>query len=74
DVVRETFRDWVDVIVEGLEATGVAAGLARPIAIATLAGMEGALILCRAEGSVEPLEAVATQLFRLLPGVTSEPA
>jgi hypothetical protein len=29
--------------------------------------MEGALILCRAEGSVEPLEAAAGELMRLLP-------
>ncbi len=29
--------------------------------------MEGALILCRAEGSSAPLETVATELKRLLP-------
>jgi hypothetical protein len=29
--------------------------------------MEGALILCRAEGNVEPLDAVAEELLRLLP-------
>ena len=30
--------------------------------------MEGALILCRAEGMSEPLETVAAELVRLLPG------
>jgi hypothetical protein len=29
--------------------------------------MEGALILCRAEGDVTPLDAVAAELQRLLP-------
>jgi hypothetical protein len=34
--------------------------------MATVAGMEGSLILCRAEGGTGPLEAVATELKRLL--------
>jgi len=29
--------------------------------------MEGALILCRAEGNVGPLEMIAAELLRLLP-------
>jgi hypothetical protein len=32
--------------------------------------MEGALILCRAEGDSGPLEAVAEELMRLLPADT----
>jgi TetR/AcrR family transcriptional repressor of lmrAB and yxaGH operons len=66
DVVRETFRAWVALLAEQLEATGVAQDRAMPIAQATLAGMEGALILCRAEGGVAPLDAVASELLRLL--------
>lgn len=38
-----------------------------PIAVATLAGMEGALFLCRAEGHSGPLETVAAELMRSLP-------
>jgi hypothetical protein len=34
--------------------------------MATVAGMEGALILCRAEGNVKPLDTVAEELLRLL--------
>src|SRR6266850_1231469 len=56
DVVRSTFRSWVAVLTEQLEAVGVPAARARPIALATLAGMEGALILCRAEGNAKPLD------------------
>jgi TetR/AcrR family transcriptional regulator, lmrAB and yxaGH operons repressor len=67
DVVRATFRSWAGVLAEELEAAGVPSQRAKPIAMATLAGMEGALILCRAEGNVKPLDAVAEELMRLLP-------
>ena len=67
DVVRATFRSWVDLLAEQLEAIGVPAHRTKPIALATVAGMEGALILCRAEGDSGPLETVAAELMRLLP-------
>jgi AcrR family transcriptional regulator len=71
DIVRSTFRSWVKLLAEQLAAVGVPAGRAAPIAVATLAGMEGALILCRAEGNAKPLETVAEELMRLLPPETS---
>jgi AcrR family transcriptional regulator len=71
DVVRATFRAWVDLLAEQLEAAGVPSHRAAPIAVAALAGMEGALILCRAEGNSKPLETVATELIRLLPPETA---
>jgi TetR/AcrR family transcriptional regulator, lmrAB and yxaGH operons repressor len=67
DVVRATFRSWEAALAEQLEAVGVPTQRSKPIAIATVAGMEGALILCRAEGDVKPLDAVAEELMRLLP-------
>jgi TetR/AcrR family transcriptional repressor of lmrAB and yxaGH operons len=69
-VVRDTFRSWIALLASQLEAVGIAADQATAIAQTTLAGMEGALILCRAEGDVQPLETVATQLMRLLPPAT----
>jgi AcrR family transcriptional regulator len=69
-VVRDTFRSWVDLLASQLEAVGITGGQSRAIAQATLAGMEGALILCRAEGDVQPLETVAAQLMHLLPPAT----
>jgi TetR/AcrR family transcriptional regulator, lmrAB and yxaGH operons repressor len=66
-LVHSTFRAWVDALAEQLAATGVPAKQARAIATTTLAAMEGALILCRAEASVGPLDAVAAELRRLLP-------
>lgn len=66
-VVRATFRSWIALLAEQLEATGIPASRAMPIALATVAGMEGALILCRAEGGIGPLDLVAEELHRLLP-------
>jgi TetR/AcrR family transcriptional repressor of lmrAB and yxaGH operons len=65
-LVRDTFRTWVDLIAEQLQAAGVPKRRARPVAVAAVAGMEGALILCRAEGGSAPLETVAAELRRLL--------
>src|SRR5882672_5290490 len=48
DLVRSTFRSWVKLLAEQLEAVGVPSDRAAPIALAALAGMEGALILSRA--------------------------
>jgi AcrR family transcriptional regulator len=67
EVVRATFRSWLELLTEQLQAVGVSPRRASAIATATVAGMEGALILCRAEGSSAPLETVATELKRLLP-------
>jgi TetR/AcrR family transcriptional regulator, lmrAB and yxaGH operons repressor len=67
DAVRTAFRSWTALLAERLEAAGVPASRAATIAVAALAGMEGALILCRAEGGTGPLEAVAGELMRLLP-------
>jgi len=66
ELVRVIFRSWIDVLAQQLEATGIPATRARAIALVALAGMEGALILCRAEGGAEPLETVAGELMRLL--------
>ena len=71
DAVRSTFQSWVDLLAEQLEGTGVSRSRAAAIALATLAGMEGALILCRAEGNGGPLETVAAELMRLLPPETT---
>ena len=79
-VVRAAFRSWIDLLTEQLQAVGVPADRAPAIALAALAGMEGALILCRAEGHAGPLETTAAELYRLLPpdptaeGVRSVPS
>jgi AcrR family transcriptional regulator len=66
DLVRATFRSWVDLLTEQLSAVGIPGRRASRVAVAVVAGMEGALILCRAEGNSGPLETVAAELKRLL--------
>ncbi len=70
-LVRVTFRSWVDLLTGQLRATGLTPTRAAAVATATLAGMEGALILCRAERSVAPLETMAAELKRLLPAASA---
>ena len=67
---RAIFRSWVRLLAKQLEAAGTPPRRAPALASMTLASVEGALILCRAEGDVRPLENVAEQL-RLL--VTPHP-
>jgi len=74
DLVRSTFRSWTAVLAEQLGAVGVPSDRAAPIALATVAGMEGALILCRAEGNAKPLDIVAEELMRLLPAAAPRAA
>jgi AcrR family transcriptional regulator len=70
--VRAAFRSWTAPVAARLEAVGVSPQRAASIAVTALAGMEGALILCRAEGNSEPLEAVAEELMRLLPATPAD--
>jgi TetR/AcrR family transcriptional repressor of lmrAB and yxaGH operons len=62
---RTSFRSWTTLLTRQLHARGMSRPTARALAVTTLASVEGALILCRAENSVGPLEVVATQLRRL---------
>lgn len=65
---RAAFASWTALLAEQLRATGVPADRAGSIASMALTTMEGALVMCRVERSVEPLETAATELLRLLPG------
>jgi TetR/AcrR family transcriptional repressor of lmrAB and yxaGH operons len=67
EAAEAAFRSWSDLLAEQLRNAGVRGDRARPIAVTALATMEGALILCRAERSGAPLEAVAGELMRLVP-------
>jgi TetR/AcrR family transcriptional repressor of lmrAB and yxaGH operons len=72
-LVRATFRSWMDLLTAQLRTAGLTPTRAAAVATATLAGMEGALILCRAERSVAPLETMAAELRRLLPPASARP-
>jgi len=65
-IAREMFQAWVELLAEQLHSVGVALDQANAIAVTSLAAMEGALILCRVESSVDPLNRVANQLMSLV--------
>lgn len=64
---RAAFSQWTSLLASQLQAAGVPRHRAGPIATTSLAAMEGALILCRAERSSQPLETTAQELMKLLP-------
>jgi AcrR family transcriptional regulator len=66
-IARDVFRSWASLLAEQLVGVGMTKERAHDVALTSLATMEGALILCRVEGSVEPLDVAAT-LLRALAG------
>jgi TetR/AcrR family transcriptional regulator, lmrAB and yxaGH operons repressor len=59
---KESFRAWVSLLSSQFRATGVSAKEAQSLAVTTLASVEGALILCRAERGIAPLNRVNADL------------
>jgi hypothetical protein len=53
-------------LAQQLESVGIKRKRAESIAVIAVAGVEGALILCRAEGGAGPLNAVSSQLRALV--------
>ena len=64
-VGRASFRAWTGLLSRQLTRAGLPPQRARSLAVTALASVEGALILCRAENSVAPLDAVALHLREL---------
>jgi AcrR family transcriptional regulator len=62
DIAGEVFDDWQKVMAAALRRRGVAASRARSIATLLLASIEGAIVLCRAQRSLRPLERVCDEL------------
>jgi AcrR family transcriptional regulator len=60
------FTSWQEAIAAGLRNAGVAADRARSVAALVVGGVEGAVVLCRAERSIRPLEDVSNELERVL--------
>jgi AcrR family transcriptional regulator len=74
EIGRAGFRAWTTLLTEQLTALGLPRARAKALATTTLASVEGALILCRAENSVAPLETVADQLRQLASSPRVRPA
>lgn len=62
----EAFTAWVEALTERFVAGGVPADRAPGLARTVVAGVEGGLVLARAEGSTAPLTAVGDELVALV--------
>jgi AcrR family transcriptional regulator len=62
DAAGDAFRRWEALVGEVLERNGVAAERARSLATLTVAAIEGAVVLSRAQRSTAPLERVGVEL------------
>lgn len=62
---RTSFRSWVTLLTHQLEAVGTPRRRARDLATMALSSVEGAVMMCRAEGNTGPLELVSEQLRQL---------
>jgi AcrR family transcriptional regulator len=58
----EAIRRWEGLLAESFEQNGVAAERARSIATMIVASLEGAVVLARAQGSIEPIDRVGGEL------------
>lgn len=61
-LVAATFAEWQSLCASALRRSGVATAEADRIGMLAVASIEGAIILCRAERSLEPLNLVAAEL------------
>lgn len=65
-VCDEIFRGWAELIARRLEREGHKPVDAAALAQFVISAIEGALILCRASRSTQPLEGIAARLERML--------
>jgi len=66
EAARTTFAGWVEVLQARLEMDGVNRIESRGLAVTIVAAVEGAVVLCLAEESVEPLDQAIAQMTRLV--------
>ena len=64
-LAARVFQVWQEQLAGLLQAGGLAARAARDLAWALIAAAEGAVVLCRAQRSLVPLDAVRTQFKTL---------
>ncbi|MBB4909289.1 TetR/AcrR family transcriptional regulator [Actinophytocola algeriensis] len=60
------FGRWADGLAASFRTHGVPDARARRLALFVIAAVEGAVVMCRAERSLEPLEAVTGEIHELL--------
>ncbi len=68
DVAASAFGSWVDELATKLGHTDMPAEQARDLAVLLVSVLQGAHVLCRAAGDVEPFDRAARGLLDLVPG------
>jgi len=66
DAAGAAFERWAALLARSFTEGGVAEARARELSVMTLAAVEGALVLCRAQRDAAPLDSVHRQLRALL--------
>lgn len=72
-VAAEVFRSWRQPFVTALQNHGLTPQHAQRLGTTIVAGLEGALVLCRAERSAQPLLDTAHELDQLIGAATRQP-
>ncbi|MFG3254802.1 TetR/AcrR family transcriptional regulator [Streptomyces sp. NPDC048172] len=67
------FARWTDALADLFAGQGLPAARARRLAAFTVAAVEGAVIMCRAERSAAPLDAAAAEIHDLLSNTLRPP-
>ncbi|GAA0700321.1 hypothetical protein GCM10010193_63830 [Kitasatospora atroaurantiaca] len=70
----EAFGRWEDLLADSLREHGADPAQARALAALVVAASEGAIAVCRAKRSIQPLDHVAQQLEALIAGALDRPA
>ncbi|EST36387.1 TetR/AcrR family transcriptional regulator [Streptomyces roseochromogenus] len=70
----EAFEGWERLLTDALTAHGADPDRAPGLAALVVASVEGAIAMCRAKRSMEPLDQVAQQLETLITGALERPA
>lgn len=72
DAAGQAFAAWEKVLAEALREQNVPSARARSIATLTIAAIEGAIVLARAQQQTRPLERVATELQSVISDALAE--
>jgi AcrR family transcriptional regulator len=66
DAAANAFASWQEAMARLLERDGVEPARARRLAATTVAAIEGAVVICRAQRSIKPLDDVSHELEDML--------
>lgn len=71
-IAGDIFADWQRLVAGSLRSNGVPAARARSISTLLLASLEGAIILCRAQRSLRPLERVTDEMALVMASAVAD--